>query len=65
MAQKIDNNLEFNWWVKVVLKKRLRITSIVNKSNARYLQKTHKFGIEFPKSVLQAYVLDKNNGNTL
>ena len=47
------------------MKKRFRIISLVNKSNADHLKKTHKFGIEVPKSVAQAYVLDKNNGNNL
>ena len=47
------------------MKKRLRIISRVNKINARYLKKKHKFGIEVPKSVVQAYALDKKNVNTL
>ena len=47
------------------LKKRLRIIYIVNNRNYSYLNKTHKFWIEVPKSVVQAYVLDKNNVNTL
>ena len=28
VAQEIDHNPEFNWWVRAVLKKRLRITSL-------------------------------------
>ena len=47
------------------MKNRLRIISLVNKSKAQYLMKTHKFNIEAPKSVAQAYALDKKNGNTL
>ena len=39
--------------------------SLVNKMNDRYLKKTHKFWIEVPKLVAQAYALDKKNGNTL
>ena len=35
------------------------------KRNARYLKKTHKFGIEVLKSVAQSHTLDKNNINTL
>ena len=38
----------------MVLKKRLSITSLVKESNARYLKKTQKFGIEVPDSVAQA-----------
>ena len=47
------------------MKKRLRIISLVKKRNAQYLKKTHNFGIEVPKSVAQAYALDKKNVNTL
>ncbi len=31
----------------------------------RYLRRTHKYGIEVPKTVRQAYDLDRINGNTL
>ena len=47
--QEIYHETEFNWWVKEVLKNRLRIISLVKKSNAQYLNKIHKFGIEVPK----------------
>ena len=32
--QEIDNEQAFNWWVKAVLKKRLRMISLVKKRNA-------------------------------
>ena len=48
-----------------MLNKRLRIISLVKKRNAFYLKKNHKFGNEVPKSVVQEYELDENNGNTL
>ena len=48
-----------------MLKKRLRLISLVKNRNARYLKKTHKFGIEVPKSVSHAYALDDKNGKTL
>ena len=35
VAQKICHDTEFNWWIRAVLKKRLRIISLVKKSNAR------------------------------
>ena len=47
------------------MNKRLSIISLVKKMNARYLKKTHKFGIEVPKSVAQAYAPDKKNLNNL
>ena len=43
----------YNWWVNAVLKKSFRILSLIKKRNTRYLKKTHKFGIEVPKSVAQ------------
>ena len=58
VAQEIDHDPSLKWWVKAVLKKRLRITFLVKKRNNQYLKKTHKFGIEVPKSVTQAYALN-------
>ena len=65
MAQEIYHDPAFKLWVKAVLKKRMRVISLVKRINARYLNKTHKFVIEVPKSVAQAYTLDKKNGNNL
>ena len=48
-----------------MLKKMFRIISLVKNRNVCYLKKTHKFGVEVPKSVDQAYALYKNNSNTL
>jgi hypothetical protein len=36
----------------------------VRKRNPRYLKRTHKFGIELPKTVKEALALDKKNSNT-
>ena len=47
--QETDHDPAFNWWVKAVLKKSLRIIHLAKKRNARYFKKTHKFGIEVPK----------------
>jgi hypothetical protein len=60
----IDHEPAFNWWVPYVLKKRNRIISLVRKRTTRYLKRTHKFGIEVPKTVKEAYKLDRTNGNT-
>jgi hypothetical protein len=60
----IDHEPAFNWWVPHVLRKRDRIISLVKKRNTRYLKRTHKFGIELPKTVKEALELDKKNGNT-
>ena len=65
VAQGIEHELAFNWWVKHMLKKRDRIISSVRKWQTRYLKRSHKFGIEFPKTVEQALALNAKIGNTL
>jgi hypothetical protein len=60
----IDNEPAFNWWVPHVLRKRDRLISLVRKRNPGYLKRTHKFGIELPKTAKEALELDKKNGNT-
>jgi hypothetical protein len=52
----------FVWWAPRVLKKHTRIISAVNK---RYHKRTHKFGIEIPKSWDECVRLDKENDNNL
>ncbi len=47
------------------MKKRDRIISLVRKRTTRYLKRTHKFGIEVPKTVKETLALDCKNGNTL
>ena len=64
VAQGIDNQPAFNWWVKKVLKKRNNIISLVKQRQTRYLKKTHKFGIQVPKTVNEAQELDRQNGDT-
>jgi hypothetical protein len=61
----IDLEPAFNWWVPHVLKKHDRIISLVCKRTTRYPKRTHKFGIEVPKTVKEALALDLKNGNTL
>ena len=48
-----------------MLRKRDQIISLVRRRTTRYLKKTHKFGIEIPKTVKDALALDRQNGNTL
>ena len=61
----IDHEPAFNWWVPHILKKKDRIILLVKKQSPRFLKRTHKFGIEVPKTVKEALELDKKNGNTL
>lgn len=59
----VNNNLveepAFKWWVPYVLRKRDRIIGKVKK---KYWQRTHKYGIRLPKSVKEAYEIDKATG---
>jgi hypothetical protein len=65
VIQAIDHEPAFNWWVPHVWKKADQIISLVRKRTTRYLKTTHKFGIEVPKTVEKALVLDCKNGSTL
>ena len=62
IANRIDDEPAFAWWVPNVFKKRERILS---KVKTKYWQCTHKFGIRIPKTVAQAQEIDKENGDTL
>eukprot|EP00980_Cylindrotheca_fusiformis_P025880 scaffold14789_cov72-Cylindrotheca_fusiformis.AAC.2 len=59
VANKIEEEPAFKWWVPYVLKKRNRILS---KVKSKYWRTTHKFGIELPHSVEEAYEIDKRTG---
>ncbi len=61
VTQGIDREPAFAWWVPYTLRKRNRIIAAVNR---RYQKRTHKFGIEIPKSIADAQRIDKENGNT-
>ena len=63
VAVGIDKEPAFVWWVSNTLKTRNRVLSKV-KANAKYWRTSHKFGIELPHSVEEAYKLDDENKNT-
>jgi hypothetical protein len=56
------NSPAFIWWTPHVIQKRTIIIAAVTKS---YHKRTHKFGIEVPKSWDDCVKLDKENNNTL
>jgi hypothetical protein len=56
------NTPAFIWWAPHVLQKRTIIITAVTK---RYHKRTHRFGIEVPKSWDDCVKLDKENDNTL
>ena len=57
---KIDREPAFKWWVSKTLRKR---QAIVTKVKSWYWRTTHKFGVELPHSVEEAYKLDEKNNN--
>ena len=61
-ARDIDEEPAFVWWCPYVLRKR---DVILSKIKARIRKTTHKYGVEIPEDVSQAYKLDRENGNTL
>ena len=58
----ISEESAFAWWVPYTLKKR---GHIIAKVKARFLKNYHKFGVEVPTSVKEAYKLNQKNSNTL
>lgn len=64
VAQELDHEPAFNYWVPHTLKQRNRIISLVKQRQSRYLKRTQKFGIDVPKTVKEALALDLKNGNT-
>ena len=64
MTNDIDTEPAFNYWVPHTLKKRDSIISLVKKRQTRYLKKTHRFGVDMPKTVKKAAKLDAKNGDT-
>ena len=62
VAQGIDAEPAFAWWFPYTLKRRNRIIAAVT---SRYHKRTHKFGIEIPKTFDDCVRIDNENGNTL
>jgi len=62
VAHKLHEEAAFAWWVPYVLARRKRIISAVNR---RYHKRTHKYGIEVPKTFDDCVRIDNENGNTL
>ena len=60
VVAKIDQEPAFSWWVSKTLKK---CQAIVAKVKSRYWWMLHKFGVELPHSVEEAYKLEEKHGN--
>eukprot|EP00978_Attheya_sp_CCMP212_P012594 scaffold31500_cov55-Attheya_sp.AAC.3 len=59
VANKLENEPAFAWWVKETIK---RLDRIISQVKTRYQK---RLGIEVPKNVADALVIDKRNENTL
>ena len=61
VANGLDKEPAFRWWVRKTLRTRDRI---ISKVKTRYWKRSHKYGIELPKSVRQALAIDARNGDS-
>ena len=61
VSNKLDSEPAFAWWVYDVLRRRDRI---ISKVKSRYWKRTHKYGIELPKTVKRALEIDAETGTT-
>ena len=61
MANKLEKEPAFAWWVRTAIKQR---DSMISKMATR-VRKQMKFGIDIPAMYEEAVTLDKKNGNTL
>ena len=62
VSSRISEEPTLAWWSSSFLKKRNRIIAM---TKSKYWLRTHKFGIEIPKSVLQARQINAKCWNTL
>jgi hypothetical protein len=58
IANQIQEEPAFAWWVPYVIRKR---TAIISKLRSKYWQKTHKYGIRVPRSINEAKEIDIKN----
>jgi hypothetical protein len=64
LNNKLESEPAFRWWVPTVVRKRDRLIAKFKKGKAKYWQRTHKYGIELPKSVQEALDIDHKTGTT-
>ena len=62
VANGLQDEPAFKWWVPYVVRKR---DNIISKLSARVIKRTHKYGVRIPRSIKEAYEIDKANGNML
>ena len=59
VANQIAEEPAFAWWVRSALRQRDRI---IKKTKTRYLKRTHKYGVQLPKTVVEALQIDADTG---
>ena len=59
-ARDIADEPALAWWVPFTLRKRDRIIAAIN---SRVKKRTHKYGIEVPRSIEEAHAIDRRNGD--
>ena len=59
LANRLQDDPAFSWWVRSVLKHR---DQIILKVKSKYWKTTHMYGIKLPHSVEEALSLDKESG---
>ena len=59
MENEISDEPAFNWWVKETLQHRDRI---ISKVKYKYWRTSHKVGILVPKTIKEAYEIDRQSG---
>jgi len=62
VKNKLEEKLAFSWWVPHVMKKRNRLISKLKSHKTKYWHRTHKYGIELPKSIAEALDIDHKTG---
>ena len=61
MSRELQDEPAFAWWVPCTIN---RCTRIISTVNDRYHKRTKKFAVRITKTVDDAYLLDKKNGDT-
>ena len=62
VANKIAEEPAFAWWVRDALRRRDRI--IKKFKSTKYWSRSHKYGVELPKTVAEALAIDRRTGTT-
>lgn len=62
IANGIEKEPAFKWWVTTIIRTRDRM---IGKVKSKYWRTTHKFGIRIPKTVEEAYQIDRDTGTNL